>query len=186
MQNPLDVPIQMVAARFGDKAKDVERFLKFAVVGFVGALVDFGTLILMQATFFPPTDKLGNPITMNTIVATTVAFIAAILSNFTWNRLWTYPDSRSRSARRQLALFAFISGIGWLVRTIWIALAFHTLGKLFFDLFLPAVQIFRPAYIPSYSAEGKLGTIMAQLIAIVVVMFWNFFANKRWTYNDVE
>ncbi len=23
-------------------------------------------------------------------------------------------------------------------------------------------------------------------IAVVIVMFWNFFANRYWTYNDVE
>jgi hypothetical protein len=23
-------------------------------------------------------------------------------------------------------------------------------------------------------------------IAVIIVMFWNFFANRYWTYNDVE
>jgi putative flippase GtrA len=33
---------------------------------------------------------------------------------------------------------------------------------------------------------ARIGTIVAQLIAMVIVMLWNFFANRHWTYNDVE
>ena len=35
LRNPLDFVILSVASRFGDKSKEVERFLKFAVVGAV-------------------------------------------------------------------------------------------------------------------------------------------------------
>jgi len=186
LRTPLDFPIQAVAARFGDKSKEVERFLKFAVVGVFGAAVDFGTVILLQATLMPPIDKSGQPIAINVFVATTIAFIAAVISNFTWNRIWTYPDSRSKSMRRQMALFAFISFVGWLGRTIWISLAFHWLGETLMPVLLPVIHIMRPAYIPSYTAEGKIGTLIAQLIGVVVVMFWNFYANRLWTYNDVK
>lgn len=91
LRNPLDVPITAIAARFGDKSKEVERFLKFAVVGFIGAAVDFGTVIVLQATLFPPADKDGVAIPSNVVVATSIAFLAAVISNFLWNRFWTYP-----------------------------------------------------------------------------------------------
>lgn len=179
-RNPLDVLILAVANRFGDKARDVERFLKFAFVGAVGAVVDFGTLIVLQATVLPPTQSI------NVVLATTLAFLAAIASNFTWNRFWTYPDSRSRSMRRQLAQFTFISVIGWLGRTLWISWAYLWLGAILMPMLLPEIRLFRPGYVPSETAEAKLGTLAAQLIGVVVVMFWNFFANRRWTYNDVN
>jgi putative flippase GtrA len=185
IRNPLDFPINAIAARFGDKSKEVERFLKFAIVGVVGALVDFGVVALLQASLLPPTNSRGEPIMLNVALATTIAFLAAVISNFTWNRLWTYPDSRSRSARRQLALFAFISFVGWFGRTIWITVSYHFIGELFMPILLPLIRILRPAYIPTYSAEGKLGTLIAMAIGVAVVMFWNFFANRRWTYNDV-
>jgi putative flippase GtrA len=185
-RNPLDAPILAVAARFGDKSKEVERFLKFAIVGAFGAIVDFATLIILQATILPPTTPDREPVLFNVILATTIAFIAAILSNFTWNRLWTYPDSRTRSMRRQLVLFAFISFIGWVGRTIWISIAFEPLGQFLMPILLPEIRLFRPGYIPSHSAEAKLGTIAAMMIGIVVVMIWNFIANRLWTYNDVK
>lgn len=185
-RNPLDIVILAIASRFGDKAKEVERFLKFLVVGIVGFIVDFGTVTFLQATVLPPTSPTGDRIILNVIVATTIAFIAALLSNFTWNRIWTYPDSRSRSARNQLFMFAFISMVGWLGRTIWITTAYHFLGLLLMPVALPFVRIFRAGYIPSLAADDKLGTMVAMVIGVVVVTFWNFFANRRWTYNDVD
>jgi putative flippase GtrA len=172
--------ILAVAGRFGDKAKEVERFLKFAVVGAFGAVVDFGTLFVVQATILPPHDALS------VAAATTIAFCAAIVSNFIWNRFWTYPDSRSRSVRRQLAQFAFISVIGWLGRTVWISASYQAIGNFFMPILLPVIQNFRPEYVPSTTAEGKLGTFIAMVIGVIVVMFWNFFANRYWTYNDVK
>ncbi len=185
-RSPLDGLILAIAARFGNKSKEVERFLKFAVVGFVGAVVDFGTVIILQATVLPPTNAQGERLTMNVAIATTIAFIAAVISNFTWNRFWTYPDSRSRSMRRQLVLFTFISFIGWFGRTIWISSSYHALGTVLMPVLLPVIRLWRPAYIPSIAADDKLGTLAAQFVGVIVVMFWNFFANRLWTYNDVD
>ena len=185
-RNPIDILILAIASRFGDKSKEVERFLKFMVVGVIGFIVDFGTVTILQATILPPTNKSGERVIFNVILATSIAFIAALISNFTWNRIWTYPDSRSRSARRQLFMFAFISLVGWLGRTIWITTAYHFLGTLLMPIFLPLVRLFRAAYIPSMAADDKLGTMVAMIIGVVIVTFWNFFANRRWTYNDVD
>src|SRR5215216_839562 len=115
-RNPLDIIILAIAGRCGSKAKEVERFLKFAIVGTIGAIIDAGTLYALQATLLPPTLRQPD---FNVLLAQTIAFLAAIASNFTWNRLWTYPDSRSRSARHQMFLFTFISLVGWVGRTIW-------------------------------------------------------------------
>lgn len=185
VRNPLDAPILAIANRVGGrKAKEVERFLKFAVVGAFGAVIDAGTLFILQATILPPT--LQEPIDFNVAIAQTIAFLAAILSNFTWNRLWTYPDSRSRSMRRQLFLFAFISFVGWVGRTLWITLAHAWLGAMLMPILLPEIHLFRPGYVPSPTGEAKLGTMAAWLVGVAIVMVWNFLANRYWTYNDVE
>jgi len=185
-RNPLDVLILAIASRFGDRSKEVERFLKFAVVGLIGATVDFGTVIVLQATLLPPADKSGTSLPGNVVIATSIAFFAAVVSNFLWNRFWTYPDSRSRSVRRQLFLFTFVSLVGWLARTIWIRASYHSIGGVMMPVLLPLVHVLRPVYVPSVTANDKLGTILAQLIGVVVVMFWNFFVNRYWTYNDVK
>lgn len=183
IRNPLDVPIAAIANRFGDRSKDVERFLKFAIVGALGAVIDFTTLIVLQATILPPIEPNKN---LKISLAITIAFVAAVLSNFIWNRFWTYPDSRSRSLRRQLVQFAGISFVGWFVRTLWVNAAFQPLGALLMPLLLPEIQLFRPGYVPSASAQDKVGTMAALLIGVVIVMVWNFLANRYWTYSDVK
>lgn len=184
VRNPLDGPIYAIANRFGgEKAKEVERFLKFAVVGTVGAIIDSGTLFILQATILPPTLKDPD---WNVAIASTIAFVAAILSNYFWNRHWTYPDSRSRSWRRQMGQFAVISVVGWVVRTIWITTAHDPLGHALMPVLLPVIQVFRAGYVPSPTGEAKLGSMAAWFIGVIVVMIWNFFANRYWTYNDVD
>ncbi|MDX1995826.1 MAG: GtrA family protein [bacterium] len=180
LRNPLDAPITGFANRFGEKSKEVERFVKFAIVGVSGAIVDFGILIALQATILPPTRPL------NVAIATSIAFVCAVLNNFVWTRWWVYPDSRTHSMRRQLAMFFFISVVGWLGRTLWITLMYYPIGHALMPSALPLIRLLRPEYMPSHSAEEKLGSIVAQLIAMAVVMLWNFFANRHWTYNDVE
>lgn len=179
--NPLNPPIHYVAQRFGGKkAKELERFLKFAIVGISGAIIDFGILIVLQATILPPKHVI------NVVIATVTAFTAAVISNFIWTRYWVYPESRNTSVRKQLAQFATISVIGGAGRTLWIALMYYQIGHFFMPIVLPIIHIFRPSYVPAQTAEEKLGTIIAQMIAMVVVMLWNFFANRYWTYRDVK
>jgi putative flippase GtrA len=77
------------------------RFLKFMAVGAFGAAVDFGIANLL-------THFLG----MSLVVAGTISLGCAIVSNFLWNRYWTYPDSRSRPLGHQLGMFAMVNLAG--------------------------------------------------------------------------
>ncbi len=183
VRNPLDPMILAVASRFGSRSKEVERFIKFAIVGAFGAIIDSGTVFLLQWLVLPPVEPNK---ALKVAVVSTIGFLAAVISNFIWNRVWTYPDSRGRSIRRQLAQFATINFIGWVGRTIWITIAYAWLGALLMPILLPEIQLFRPGYAPSASAEAKLGTMAAWLIGVTVVMIWNFLANRYWTYNDVK
>lgn len=142
------------------------RFFRFATVGIVGAVVDFGTFNLLT-TF----------LALTAVFASVLSFIAAIINNFVWNRYWTYPDSRSKPIGRQLIQFSFVSVLGLLIRTPIIAI----LEPLFFRIF--SSFVFLP--IGFFSAEF-LANNLALAIAVIVVMFWNFFINRYWTYSDVE
>lgn len=189
INTPLDRPIRGVARRLGGaKANELERFLKFAVVGVIGAIVDFGTLNLLINTVLPPLGADGKPagiflpigsgfVFENVGLATTIAFVAAVLSNFTWNRIWTYPDSRSRSMRRQLFQFGIVSMVGWVGRLIWVKVAYFPLGMAFVTLTQSTADA---------DGTAKIGANIAQLVAVGVVMIWNFFANRYWTYNDID
>ena len=143
-----------------------ERFLKFSAVGAFGALVDFGTFHLLMSL-------LG----ILPVLSQVFSFTAAIISNFIWNRFWTYPDSRSKPISHQLVTFFVVNIIGLGIRTP----IFAGLEEPFRRLFL------RVSFLPiGFVTADRLGYTFALGIAVVVVMFWNFFINRVWTYNDVE
>lgn len=179
---PLDGLISRVATVVGrGKAKEVERFLKFAMVGVVGAMVDFGVLNLLQSTILPP-PAASTGFSINVAIAVTISFVCAVSSNFFWNRYWTYPDSRTRSIRRQLTQFFIVSVIGWSVRTLWISLSYGFWGTLIARL----LEVVNPDAVLALQLQNRLGTNLALFIGIFVVMIWNFLANRYWTYNDVD
>jgi putative flippase GtrA len=39
---------------------------------------------------------------------------------------------------------------------------------------------------PLTNYAERIGENMALALSVLVVMFWNFFVNRYWTYNDVE
>ena len=206
LRNPLDAPIVMIANRIGGKnPKEMERFLKFAIVGISGAIVDFGLLILLQATLLPPTtafntglytpeitnvipaiETLSLKVPLNVTIATTIAFLAAVINNFIWTSLWVYPDSQSRSKIRQLIQFTLISVTGGTARAIWVTAMTFRLGALLSPLIIPFIQIVDATFVSTPETEARIGSIIAQLFGMAVVMLWNFFANRYWTYNDVS
>lgn len=177
-----------VSSRFGVKPKEAERFIKFLVVGGIGFIVDFGifNLILnsMNALVMPGA-RLYNILAefgfsdyfithLGPTIASAISFVAAVCSNFLWNRYWTYPDSRSRSRRRQFTMFFIVSIIGVLIR-------------------IPIVYLMTPVFrsmvenvaaLQAYTT--RLADNLSLAVAVLVVLFWNFFANRHWTYNDVE
>lgn len=177
-----------MAGRFGVNEREAERFFKFAVVGVIGFIVDFGIFNLSLRPFELLLDNgtavhdfivgLGlndeQTVSLARTFASTLSFIAAIISNFMWNRYWTYPDSRSRSVRRQLAQFTVVSVAGIIIR-IPIITYTHTP----FTNLVANIPILAP-----YSV--RIGDNLALVVAVIVVMFWNFFVNRYWTYNDVD
>lgn len=164
--------------RFGGrKARELERFIKFFIVGAIGFVVDFGTLNLLQLTLLRPSDEASLPV----MLATSIAFTAAITSNFIWNRYWTYPDSRSRPVLRQLVQFFLVNIAGWLFRLGIVANAYFPFGA----AVAGAINALAPGTITDLALQNQLGTNLAQALAVFLVMFWNFFVNRYWTYNDV-
>lgn len=180
---PFDRFIVMLSLRIGgNKAKEYERFIKFAVVGTLGFLIDASSVLVLQNTILPPVNELGEALATNVALTQSIAFFLAVCSNFVWNRLWTYPDSRSQSAPRQLVQFIIVSVVGWVIRTVWIAISYEPFGRMSTEI----LSRLSADYLPSLLDQHKIGTMIALFFGVIAVMFWNFLANRYWTYNDVE
>ena len=140
------------------------RFLKFAVVGAVGSVIDFGVMNLLT-----------RGLSMKLVYAGTISFICAVINNFTGNRYWTYPESRSRHILHQLGMFFVVNAIGIAIR-------------------IPILHFLEPPLEGVFTNMQSLSSISPEFaaknatlaIAIGIVMLWNFFVNRYWTYNDVE
>lgn len=130
------------------------RFLKFAAVGTLGAAVDFGVLNLLVLAFGVPKEY-----------ANLVSVSCAIFSNFIWNRLWTFPESRDHPLHISFGKFALVNLIGLAINQF----IFVTTDALVFGKMFP----------------HPLDYNVAKAAAIIVVLFWNFFANRRWTYREI-
>lgn len=158
------------------RRREINRFLKFSVVGAFGAVVDFGTFNLLV-----------NLLGVASIAASVFSFSAAVTSNFIWNRYWTYPDSRSKPVGQQVLQFTLVNLVGLLIRTPIFAFSEEPLIHLS-EKFLNQAQSFLPESIASLGILDPvvLGRNLALALAVTVVLFWNFFINRIWTYSDAE
>ncbi len=134
--------------------KELARFAKFATVGAFGAVVDFGILNLLILMFGWPK-----------WAANTVSFSCAVLSNFTWNRLWTFPESREFPLSSQMTQFAVVNVVGLAINQV---------------VFLGLAEVFAPHIATPWDYN------LAKALAIAVVLFWNFGVNRVWTYGEIE
>src|SRR5919106_2998592 len=137
-------------------SKERARFLKFAIVGAVGSALDFGIMNLLTQLF-----------NMRLVFAGTISFICAVINNFTGNRFWTYPESRSRHVLHQLGMFFAVNTAGIMIRI-----------PILYFVEPPMESVFRR--MTDWSAETT--TFVAKNttlgIAIAFVMIWNFFINR--------
>jgi len=144
--------------------KERIRFLKFAAVGAIGSGLDFGIMNLCTHLFDMPL-----------VFAGTISFICAVVSNFTLNRFWTYPESRSRHVLHQLGMFFLVNAAGILIR-------------------IPILHFVEPPMASAFESMAHLSSASAETLAknatlalaIGIVMIWNYFINRYWTYNDIE
>ena len=166
--------IRRISVRFGgSKPRELERFIKFFVVGMIGLTIDLTmTNLMLQFVFKPqPNNELPAQI------ANGIGFTLAVISNFILNRFWTYPDSRSRSIVLQLGQFFIVNILGLLIREV-IVTVLHG----------PVTNTVKSVLgtVMAASLQERIGYNLALMTAIAIVMLWNFFVNRYWTYNDVK
>lgn len=90
--------------------------------------------------------------------AVAISFSAAVVNNYIWNILWTYRhQDHSDQHHVTLSKFFVVSLVGLLIN----------LGIV-------------------YAATQWLNLywLISKLVAMAVVLFWNFYINRNWTFKD--
>lgn len=139
-----------------------KRFLRFALVGISGAVVDFGVFNLLSSILH-----------VNPSLSQAISFTLAVINNFIWNRLWTYPETRGSSPIKQLIQFGAVNVIGLGIRTV------------LFSLVEKHLIALAAALIPHILTPTIVGHNLTLAFVILVVMLWNYFANRYWTFKDI-
>ena len=161
----------MIAKLTRINQKEIVRFLKFAAVGTLGAVIDFGLLnLLVQLAGFPK------------VLANTCSFTAAVISNFIWNRLWVYPETRGEPLRKQFVQFSVVNVAGLAINT---AVFYGSDRWLLGQAGLLAGPVGALA-LATGMAHFDLAYNGAKVIATGVVLFWNFSINRLWTFRHVR
>jgi putative flippase GtrA len=162
---------------------EVKRFIKFLIVGAVGFAVDFGGFNLFHALGIGPwvanhlipaalqplaADLAEHP----EVVEQALSFCAAVLSNFAWNYLWIYPEAREANQAKKMTKFFIVSVAGLVIGV---------------PVYRAALQVAKDfvAAAGLTNLTFNLAGNLALAGRVGVLLFWNFFVNRYWTYRDV-
>ncbi len=163
--------------------KEASRFAKFLVVGAIGFGVDFGSFNLFHtlgigswvaAQLVPPAlPSLAAFLRDHPeVVEQALSFCVAVVSNFIWNYLWIYPEARGANQRKKITKFVAVSVAGLVLGVPVFSVALYFARGLVAAAGLSGV---------SFNLAGNI----ALMCRVGVLLFWNFFANRLWTYSDV-
>jgi putative flippase GtrA len=149
----IDNAVMMLPARYQRVAK---QFVKFGITGVIGAIVDFGTYNLLTRGFgfVASYIVLGQQI----IVANNISVFFAIVSNFIFNKYWTFRDTSKQVARQWVGYFS-LNFVTWVL-----------------NQFLVSIFAFQVPIIETMFGAQKDNA--AKVLAIGIILFLNFAGSK--------
>lgn len=139
------------------------RIFKFVMVGGLGSLVQLIALTIYRLFILS-----GVGFMSAYQLSLILAIETAIVSNFTWNNLWTFADRKLKPTQIPGKFLQFNLASGG---SIVIQFVIATIGERFIGLF-DLVKL------PFINFNIDTGLIYA-MVGILIGMFWNFFAYNR-------
>ena len=148
-------------------SKERIRFIKFALVGISGTFIDFAFFNLFSQVFH-----------IYIQIASAISFSLAVINNFYWNRQWTYPESKDELFISKLSQFLIVSVVGLGLNTLILTL----LDKPSISL---TISLQKNLSFITATNSKVIGDNLSKFFATIVVLFWNYFANRFWTFRDI-
>lgn len=159
--------------------KEIKRFIKFIIVGGMGFFVDFGSFNLFHALGLGAAVAGTMPIARDyfiehpEVIEQTCSFTLAVISNFVWNYFWIYPEARDANQAKKITKFVIVSVVGLIIGV---------------PVFAVAIAVIRPFVASLGLADVPFNLVgnLALMTRVGVLLFWNFFVNRKWTYREVK
>jgi len=128
------------------------QFVKFSIVGFSGASIDFGLFAILTRIFH-----------IYYLYSTAISVIAAITSNFIFNKYWVFQRGQSGKTKQEYINFFIVSSFTYFLNlAITYSIVEFTSSELLF---------------------GHNEDFFAKVVANAIILFINFFAYKFWTFK---
>ena len=131
----------------------LRQLVKFGLVGLSSTAVNFAVLNLMLIALH-----------QNRYVAVTVAFLVSVVNGYFWNKRWTFRAAPAKAVHTQFTQFLLVNAVSWGLDLLFVRL-----------ISVPLEHDFHISMVKA--------TNLAQLVATGVLVFWNFFANRLWTFK---
>ena len=153
------------------KRQEFVRFVKFCVVGTIGTAIDFGLLNLLY-----------NVLGVHQVLSNVVSVSAATVNNYAWSRFWVYPETKHQHGARKFGQFVIVSAIALGLNTaiLWVTDHWFLGEGGFLSGLVAPIAVWLDMEHSVLSSNG------AKVVATGIVLFWNFFANRMWTFRDVD
>lgn len=140
------------------------RYVKFGIVGASGTVVNIAVLYVAKTWLFDWVE----PMQLRLGLALALAILIATLSNFTWNRLWTWADRRAaldieQGAPQAPLVRRVVNEFGRYCAASWFGMAFQFGATIWL----------------SHYMDYRLANVASIVLASVI----NFLANDRWTFK---
>lgn len=134
-------------------------FVKFALVGSSGTVVNLAALTLLVRTT-----------TARGWMASAIASLIANASNYVLNNFWTFSERYHRGLRliRGYASYLVMSSVGLAITTVLYAFLARNFGQ---------ISLWRG------DRNGLSGSLLCQVIAILLGGYFNYVLNKKVTWS---
>lgn len=158
----------------------IRQFVKFCIVGASSTLISMSIFSLLIYGFHlsdvlhdalsdrPQWQSVVDEYRLHVQAAALIAFLFAVTNGFIWNSRWTFRQNDAARRKTQYAKFVLVNAIGLVLNQI-------------------ILFVVNRALTAGRAANEKgWEPLIAFAIATSIVVFWNFTANKLWTFKETN
>ncbi len=133
--------------------RGVRQLVKFGIVGATSTIISFVIFNFVLSVWH-----------QNRYTSETLAFCISVVNGYVWNKRWTFKDTPVRAVHTQFIQFVLVNVVGLLI-----------------DLLI--MRLISVPLEHQFGVSLKVAANIAKLFAVAIVFFWNFFANRLWTFK---
>jgi len=156
---------QAVARREG-----IRQFVKFCIVGLSSTTIDY-TVYLLLTEALNIQQVLGISVEASRFTAQSVSFVLAVTNGFIWNNKWTFRAGDVEGAKQRYGKFILTNLIGLSLNLV----ILYAVAKV--------VSVTMVEHLRHFSHLNDPAGLIGKTAATGIVVFWNFFASKLWTFK---